>query len=83
MSEATLLDLQASVRDRSAFTTLPDYYMLAAAFLDLLQRSQPTHIISPSRNNYMFYQYSEEHGHKITRPICTKLRKSGKKIVVF
>jgi len=73
MSEIALSDLQASVRDRSAFATLADYHTLAAAFLAFLKSSQPTNIISPSRPNYMFYQYTDEYGHKITRPLNREL----------
>ena len=73
MTDITLLDLQASVRDRTAFATLADYQALTVAFLELLNRSQPTNIISPSRTSYMFYQYTEEYGFKITRPLNREL----------
>ena len=34
---------------------------------------QPTRIISPTYNNYVFYQYDETYGYKITRPLNTSL----------
>ena len=73
MSNPTLTDLQISVRDRSAFTRLVDYFTLCRAFLDLIERLQPTRIVSPSHHNYIFYQYDESYGHKITRPLNTDL----------
>lgn len=73
MTEATLADLQASVQDRSAFSTLSDYFTLCGAFLGLVQRTQPTRIVSPSHHNYVFYQYDETYGHRITRPLNVDL----------
>jgi len=34
---------------------------------------QPTRIVSPSHHNYIFYQYDETYGHKITRPLNVDL----------
>ncbi len=73
MTEITLIDLQASVRDTSAFNGLEDYYELCKAFLELMQKMQPTRIISPTHNNYVFYQYDEDYGYRITRPLNTNL----------
>jgi hypothetical protein len=69
----TLADLQASVRDKSAFGELGHYYTLCHAFLTLVENTQPTRIISPTHHNYVFYQYDEAHGHRITRPLNTDL----------
>jgi len=69
MTGITLLDLQASVQDNSTFTELSDYSKLCKAFLKLIKRMQPTRIISPSHQNYIFYQYDETYGHRITRPL--------------
>ena len=64
MTEATMVDLQAGVQDKSAFSTLADYFMLCEAFLWFLQKTQPTRIISPSHHNYVFYQYDETYNTK-------------------
>ena len=69
MTELTLGDLQESVRDRSAFKKLDDYQMVVSAFLDLVARERPTRIVSPTHANYVFFQYDQGYGHKITRPI--------------
>lgn len=71
MSEPSLFDLRASVNDRLSFNTLEDYRALANAYLGYLERVLPTRIISPARPHYIFYQYGEEHGHRITRPLNT------------
>jgi hypothetical protein len=73
MTEATMVDLQASVQDKSAFSALADYFALGKAFLWFLQGTQPTRIISPSHHNYVFYQYDETYNYKITRPLNTDL----------
>ena len=69
----TLFDLQASVQDREAFTRLEDYYTLAHTFLTLLPEIKPTRIVAPNDHRYIFYQYGEMHGHKITRPLNSDL----------
>jgi hypothetical protein len=69
MTEVTLRDLQASVQDKSAFTVLSDYSRLGEAFLEFVGRTQPTRIVSPTHNNYVFYQYGEEYGYRVTRPL--------------
>lgn len=66
MTQFTLRNLQASIQDKTAFTRLEDYNILCLAYLEYIQEAQPTRIISPNENNYIFFQYSEEYGHKIT-----------------
>lgn len=69
MTEITLFDLQASVQDRAAFNTLSEYFRLCQAFLELIETTRPTRIVSPTQRNYVFYQYDETYNHKITRPL--------------
>lgn len=73
MNELTLLDLQTSVQDKMAFGKLEDYSLLCQSFLDFLEKEQFTRIVSPSHPNYIFYQYIEDYGHKITRPLNSNL----------
>ena len=73
MKRITLADLQASVLDKSAFGELDHYLTLCDAFLSLLEETQPTRIVSPTHHNYVFYQYDEAYGHRITRPLNTNL----------
>lgn len=68
-----LADLQESVQDKSAFGRLDDYLAISRAFLVFVQKTRPTRIISPSHSNYIFYQYSKDYGHKITRPLNADL----------
>lgn len=69
MNEITLGDLQASVRDNQAFLSLDDYFKIGEAYLEFVEHSQPTRIVSPSHPNYIFYQYDAETQHRITRPL--------------
>lgn len=73
MTAVTLHDLQVSVQDKAAFNTLADYANTSQTFLELVSGTQPTRIISPTHNNYVFYQYDETYGYKITRPLNTNL----------
>ncbi len=73
MTGLTLGDLQESVRDRTAFKKLDDYQVIGSAFLALLQAERPTRIVSPTQPNYVFYQYDQAYGHKITRPLNADL----------
>jgi len=73
MTQITLGDLQESVRDRSAFTSLADYFLFSKAFLGLIERDHPTRIVSPTQPNYIFFQYGSDFGHKITRPLNADL----------
>ena len=73
MTANALGDLQASVVDRSAFTSLEDYLRLCSAFLGYVENIQPTRILSPSHPNYVFFQYGQDYGHKITRPLNSDL----------
>ncbi|RLC72983.1 MAG: hypothetical protein DRI52_02640 [Chloroflexi bacterium] len=73
MTAITLEDLQASVRDKSAFGELGHYFTLCHTFLTLIEETRPTRIISPTYHNYVFYQYDESYGHRITRPLNTNL----------
>jgi hypothetical protein len=79
MKEISLGDLQESVRDKTAFNKLQDYLMICCAFLDFVESVQPTRIISPSHVNYIFYQYSKEYKHNITRPLNSDLFIESKK----
>ncbi len=73
MKTTSLLELQASVQDKSAFTDLTDYQLIGHTFLTLLEQSQPTRIIAPNDHRYIFFQYGEQYGHKITRPLNSDL----------
>lgn len=73
MTTVALADLQASIQDKAAFGRLSDYLTIGRAFLGYLEESQPTCIVSPTQSNYIFYQYGEGQGHRITRPLNTNL----------
>jgi len=56
-----------------AFEALADYLTIGHAFLAFVNKARPTRIVSPSHANYIFYQYDESHGHRITRPLNSDL----------
>lgn len=72
-AQAALFDLQASVQDKAAFGQLEDYHALSYAFLNLLAEIQLTRIVSPNDHRYVFYQFGEAQGHRITRPLNSDL----------
>ena len=73
MKKVTLGDLQESVQDKSAFKVLANYSKICKEFLVFMGKTRPTRIVSPSQSNYIFYQYGEVYGHKITRPLNANL----------
>jgi hypothetical protein len=56
-----------------SFHELGNYFALCEAFLEFISETNPTRIISPTHNNYIFYQYSQDFQYKITRPLNTNL----------
>jgi hypothetical protein len=68
-------DMQASVQEHTAFTELQDYYHIASTFLQFLQRTGPTRIVSPnpSARHYIFFQYPADSGFRITRSLNSNL----------
>ena len=73
MKKATLGDLQESLADKSGFRQLADYGKFCSAYLALVEKEQPTRIVSPSHEHYIFYQYGKVQRNKITRPLNTQL----------
>jgi hypothetical protein len=73
MSSVALTDLQESVRDKSAFGYLKDYLTICRAFLAVAQKEKATRIISPTHSHYVFFQYAQKYGHRITRPLNSNL----------
>lgn len=73
MRNPELADLQASIRDTSAFSCLDDFGVLGRTFLAFVDEHAPTRIVSPSHPHYVFFQYGADYGHKITRPLNTGL----------
>jgi len=66
-------DLQESVQDKSAFSNMDDYFAICRTFLHFVEQTRPVRIVPPSHRNYVFYQYGEDYGHKITRPLNVDL----------
>ncbi|ABY33899.1 MAG TPA: hypothetical protein DEF43_00300 [Chloroflexus aurantiacus] len=73
MTTVTLSGLQVRVQDKTAFQSLDEYYKLCYDFLSFVNRQQLTPIVSPNRHHYIFYQFDQFYGYRITRPINTNL----------
>lgn len=73
-AKATIEGLQDAIKETPTFR-LENYFDIGKIFLDYIQDTKLTRIVSPSSKNhhYIFYQYGSEHGHKITRPLNTHL----------
>lgn len=71
MTQPKLADLQDAVQSPQKLTSLQDYYQTCQSFLHLA--SELTRIVSPTKNHYIFYQYSQTENSQITRPINTRL----------
>jgi len=69
----TIAELQQKVRDKEGFPNLESYQQTCLSFLEIITRRELTRIVSPSTPNYVFFQFDESHGHRITRPINTDL----------
>lgn len=54
MNDNALLDLQASVQDKNAFRSLNDYADLCQTFLDFVNETKLTRVVSPSHSHYIF-----------------------------
>jgi hypothetical protein len=73
MSNITLQDLQFRIQDKNYLRKLDDFYTLCDSFLAFIYHQPPTRITSPNRHHYIFYQFDQLHGYRITRPLNTNL----------
>lgn len=73
MSEVTLDELQRVIQDKKAFVKIEEFPAVCRAFLRFVKKSKLVRIVSPSTKNYIFYQFPDKYGNKITRPINTDL----------
>ena len=72
-----LQELQQKVIASDDFDSIEEYFNVCRDFLCLLNDLQPTRIISPTEHHYVFFQFGENYGHKITRPLNTNLYIEG------
>ena len=68
-----LHDLQNMVTDSKAFPDLDAYFHVALSFLKFIEETKATRIISPTEQQYVFYQFGGDFQHRITRPLNTLL----------
>jgi hypothetical protein len=73
MSGFLLEDLRESINDLHAFKSLSAYHQIASNYLRCLHAQSPTRIVAPNRPHYIFYQYTSDYQHRITRPLNSRL----------
>jgi hypothetical protein len=69
IEENPLATLRKKLQDLAAFSVLSDYAETCRSFLQYLQQTQPTRIVSPKVPNYIFFQFDAANQHAITRPL--------------
>ncbi len=65
----TLTPLREGLIDLAGFTDLDHYRLFGSAFLEYVEAKQPTLIHAPNDLRYRFYQFGQEYGRAITRPL--------------
>lgn len=68
-----LQEIVANATQKSNFTDLKAYLTFCTTYLSYIADNLQATIVSQNENNYRFYQYNEEGGFQITRPINANL----------
>jgi hypothetical protein len=68
-----LTDLVNHACDKSRFHSLENYLSFCARFLEYIETGLQARIISQNEIHYQFFQYREEGGFNITRPLNSRL----------
>lgn len=68
-----LHDLIAIAKDKSKFVTLEDYYDFCNAYLEFIVDGIQAEIVAKAETNYRFFQYREDGGYSVTRPLNKNL----------
>lgn len=65
--------LQARLQEKTSFTTLADYQQIGSDFLQFAIELNLTRFAATNRANYFFYEYPEQYGQRLTRPLNAEL----------
>jgi hypothetical protein len=68
-----LADLLTHVTDKQKFQQVSDYLDFCARYLDYVETGLQARIVSQNERQYEFFQYREEGGFNITRPLNSDL----------
>lgn len=69
----TLRELVDQTTRKENFQTIADYVEFCRIYLAYIVKHQRAAIIAQNENHYQFYQYDQEGGYQITRPINSDL----------
>lgn len=59
--------------DKERFTAVSDYAEFSHAYLETIPQARQAVIVSTNEHNYIFYQYGQDAGYNITRPLNSDL----------
>jgi hypothetical protein len=68
-----LTDLVNHACDKRRFRTLENYISFCARYLEYIETGLQARIVSQNEKHYQFFQYREEGGFNITRPLNSRL----------
>jgi hypothetical protein len=66
-------DLLAHATDKGRFHTVEDYIDFCSRYLEYIEHGLQARIVSQNESHYQFFQYREEGGFNITRPLNSRL----------
>lgn len=69
----SLAELLKHATDKKRFHTIADYMAFCARYLEYIENGLQARIVSQNESHYQFFQYREEGGFNITRPLNTLL----------
>ena len=69
----TIQQLTRHITEKTHFNTLQDYKDFALAFLDFAEQGLQARIVCQNEVNYQFFQFREDCGYNISRPINSDL----------
>ena len=69
----TIQQMTQHITERSHFKTIQEYEDFAMAFLDFVEGGLQARIVCQNEVNYQFFQYKEDCGFNISRPVNSDL----------
>jgi hypothetical protein len=73
----SLADLVKHATDKNRFHTIENYIEFCTRYLEFIETGLEARIVSKNESHYKFFQYKEEGGFEVTRPINTRLMYSA------
>jgi hypothetical protein len=71
------MELLECAKDKTKFLTVDDYVEFCQRYLDFVEDGLQARIVAQNENSYLFFQYNDEGGYNITRPLNSNLMLSA------